>query len=98
MNSRKNSGAPGRLPNLAGDNILEVLCGNHAGHPFVGEKPRIWWDGGWPAWVCWLDNHPGYPDVDVVGFGDTPLAAYQDWCLGMLTYEAQKQGLYREAQ
>jgi hypothetical protein len=98
MNSRKTSGAPGKHQDLAPDNGLAVLCGNHAGTPASLEKPRIWWSGDFQEWVCWLDNHPTYPDEDVVGFGDSPQKAYSNWCAGMLTSEAQALGLYAAPQ
>lgn len=57
-----------------------------------GEKPRIWWCRISKEWCCWLDEDWDCPE----GWGPTPQEAYQDWCLGMLTYEAQEQGLYGE--
>lgn len=53
-------------------------------------KPHIWYDARWQDWACWQDSDWDSP----YGIGKTPQEAYQDWCLGMLTYEAQKRGLY----
>lgn len=52
-----------------------------------GEKPRIWWSSWAQVWWCGIGRSTD-------GCGDSPSEAYRDWCLGMLTYEAQKQGLY----
>jgi hypothetical protein len=73
MNSRKTSGAPGKHQDLAPDNSLEVLCGNHAGPHAGGEKPHLYCHGG--TWFC----VSGTPWCRVETFGGSVQVAYENW-------------------
>jgi hypothetical protein len=78
MNSRKTSGAPGKHQEVASDNSLEVLCGNHAGPRAGGEKPHLWWDRDTQEWVCW-DHNQQHDVTYLAGVGATPITAYEMW-------------------
>ncbi len=39
-------------------------------------KPRIYWNPAWRGWVCHRQSEEKY---HIVGYGDTPLEAYNSW-------------------